>query len=176
MPSHSAPAVLIRAGARADASEINRIYNHYVLQTTATFDLEPWSLKRRENWLNEFSPPHFLLVAETPGVAGKLAGFACNHTFRAKAAYCRSTEVTAYTDGSARGAGRALYSQLLERISATEMHRAYGLVVLPNPASVALHRHFGFRRAGTLREVGYKFGRYHDIALFEKVLESRAGK
>ncbi|MGR3984420.1 MAG: GNAT family N-acetyltransferase [Gammaproteobacteria bacterium] len=159
----------IRPAARADAAEINRIYNHYVRRTTATFDTEPWSLARREAWMAEFAPPHFLLVAAG---GGGLAGFAFNRGFRPKPAYSQSTETTVYTDGRARGAGGALYENLFARIEASELHRAFAVIALPNPGSVAFHRRFGFRHIGTLSEAGCKFGRYIDTAWFEKVVES----
>ncbi|MGR3913540.1 MAG: GNAT family N-acetyltransferase [Gammaproteobacteria bacterium] len=163
----------IRPAARADAAEINRIYNHYVRHTTATFDTEPWSLARREAWLAEFAPPYFLLTAED---GDGLIGFAFNRGFRPKPAYSRSTETTIYTRRRARGAGGALYAELFARITASELHRAFAVIALPNPASVAFHRRFGFRHIGTLSEAGYKFGRYIDTAWFEKVIESPGGQ
>lgn len=164
----------IRRGARADAAEINRIYNHYALRTTVTFDIAAWDLARREKWIAEFAPPHFLLAAEidTAESGNALAGFAFNRAFRAKPGYARSTEVTIYTDAARRipGAAHALYENLFAHIARAELHRAYAVIALPNARSVAFHEKFGFRHIGTLREVGHKFGRYVDTAWFEKVL------
>lgn len=173
----------IRAARAADAAAINRIYNHYVRRTTVTFDIEPWSDARRRDWLAEFINPgdagerdnrgnpgiYHALVAEWDGV---VAGFAFNHAFRAKPAYRRATETTVYAapDLQARGLGRALYAELFRRIAATDLHRAYAVIALPNAPSVALHRRFGFTRIATLSEVGYKFDAYIDAAWFEKAL------
>ena len=52
------------------------------------------------------------------------------------------------------------------------VHRAYGGVALPNPASVTLHERLGFKLVGTFREVGFKFGKYWNVSWFEKDLSS----
>ncbi|MDD9857952.1 MAG: GNAT family N-acetyltransferase [Gammaproteobacteria bacterium] len=164
------PCPVVRAAAVADAAAINRIYNHYVHHTAVTFDIEPWSTPRRRAWIAQFTGnPHHALVAELDGA---VAGFAFNHRFRDKAAYRHSTETTIYTapENQARGIGTALYENLFERIEKTELHRAYAVIALPNPRSIALHRRFGFTRIGTLHQVGHKFGRYIDVAWFEKAL------
>lgn len=164
------PCPVVRAAAPTDAAAINRIYNHYVRHTPVTFDIEPWSMPRRRAWLARFTgTPYHALVAE---LDGSVAGFAFNHRFRDKAAYRRSTETTLYTapENQARGIGTALYESLFQRLGKTELHRAYAVIALPNPGSLALHRQFGFTRIGTLRQAGHKFGRYIDVAWLEKAL------
>ena len=70
-----------------------------------------------------------------------------------------------------QGLGAELYGALLELLAKEpQVHRAYGGVALPNPASVALHEHLGFRLAGTFKEVGYKFARFWDVSWYEKAL------
>ncbi len=148
---------------------INRIFNHHVLHSTATFDIEPWSDKRRRRWILEFSTPYFLLVAEH---AGEVTGFAYNSTLRPKDAYASSTEVTVYTapDEMSAGIGTTLYQALFAHLNQTALHRAYAVITLPNDTSIALHEKFGFHQAGVLREVGTKFGRRVDVAWYEKPL------
>ena len=161
--------ITIRPGRRDDASPINDIYNHYVAHTSITFDIDPWDLPRRRQWIEHFQSPNFLLVAEHQGV---VVGYANNGKFRPKAAYDSSTEVTVYTlpDCPIRGAGSALYRSLFEHIGTTSLHRAYAGIALPNETSVRFHEKFGFRHIGTLTEVGTKFGRRVDVAWFEKAL------
>jgi len=81
-------------------------------------------------------------------------------------------DVTVYVAGAARrgGVGRALYGVLLPRLAAEGFHAAVAAVTLPNRASVALHEAFGFRQAGVLREIGHKFGVYHDVGLWQRIL------
>ena len=167
------PPLSVRAATPDDAAAINRIYNHYVLNTAITFDLEPWSTQRRKAWLNEFADhetPYIMLVAESDG---KVAGFAYNSCFRPRAAYRLSCETTIYTDpeNHPRGTGTALYETLFQRIEKTELHRAYAVIALPNPRSIAFHQRFGFTPVGTLHQVGRKFGRYVDVTWFEKALK-----
>ena len=200
---------LIRAARIDDAAAINRIYNHYIRHSAITFDIEPWSIERRRDWLAGFivgddgdardgdgrgdnngdgdngdggdnngddncrgddGDIYHALVAE---LDGSVAGFAFNQAFRAKPAYRRATETTVYAaaDHQARGVGGALYAELFRRIESTDLHRAYAVIALPNPRSIALHRRFGFTRIATFSEVGYKFNKYIGAAWFEKALK-----
>jgi len=163
-------AARVRSAAEHDLPDLVRIYNHYVANSHVTFDTEPFSVEGRRPWFEGFSSsgPHRLLVAEA---GTRTAGCASSREFRAKAAYRRSVETTIYLDQEfvGRGIGKALYAALLEVLEAEDsVHRAYGGIALPNPSSVALHERFGFRLAGTFREVGYKFGRYWDVSWYEK--------
>ena len=148
---------------------VNEIYNHYVEQTAITFDLEPWDVARRQQWVAQFRSPNFFLVAEHQG---QVVGYANNGKFRPKAAYDSSTEVTVYTAPhcSLRGVGSALYHALFQHIGGTSLHRAYAGIALPNDPSIRFHEKFGFRHIGTLTEVGTKFGRRVDVAWYEKAL------
>lgn len=69
-----------------------------------------------------------------------------------------------------QGIGRQLYLALLGAVAASGMHTAVALVALPNPDSVALHRACGFQLVGTMREVGFKFDRWVDVAWYQKLL------
>lgn len=160
---------MIRPGTEGDTAPINRIYNHFVLHTTATFDVEPWSEEKRRTWIRGFVKPYFLLVAEC---SDELVGFAHNGKFRPKAAYDSSTDTTVYTipEGAPPGTGTALYQALFSHLNTTDLHRAYAVIALPNVASIALHEKFGFRRVGVFDEVGTKFGRRVDVAWYEKPL------
>ena len=62
----------------------------------------------------------------------------------------------------------ALYDELLKRVQAAGIHAAFAGIALPNEASVKLHEKYGFKHAGTLAEVGYKFDRFIDVAWFQK--------
>jgi len=165
--------VVVRPGAVADAENLNQLYNWYVANSVITFDIEPWSLSKRLDWIANFNNnnnPHHLFVAEQNG---GLCGYACNGQFRPKAAYGSSTEVTVYTDpnGVPRGTGSLLYSVLFDAIKATSLHRAYAIIALPNDTSIRLHKKFGFREVGTLDQVGTKFGKRINITWFEKTLD-----
>lgn len=162
----------IRSGTETDLPRLTEIYNHYVAHTAITFDVEPVSVEaRRRGWFVNYHEqgPHRLLVAELDGA---VVGYATSGRFREKAAYASSVETSIYVhvDHHRRGVGRALYAALLPVLSAEGLHRAYAGITLPNDASIHLHAAFGFREVGTFREVGLKFGRYHDVRWFERTL------
>jgi len=153
-----------------DLPDLVRIYNHFVETTPITFETEPFSVEDRRDWFESFATtgPYRLFIAE---IDSRAVGYASSQEFHKKPAYRTSVETSIYLDAeyTGRGIGRSLYETLLEALKEEEgVHRAYGGITLPNPASVALHQHFGFKLAGTFREVGYKLGRYWDVAWYEK--------
>ena len=156
----------------ADLPAVAAIYTHYVLRTTTTFNTE---VRTPREWTERFDTTvrhgrHHLLVART---AGRVAGYVETQPFRTKSAYERSLELSVYVapDAVGTGVGGALYGELLDRLESDErFHRAYAIVALPNAASVAFHERFGFAHRGTLSEAGHKFGRYLDVAYYERAL------
>ncbi|MGW8553726.1 N-acetyltransferase family protein [Streptomyces tubercidicus] len=192
--------VQVRAGVEADLPALTDLYNHYIRETSITFDLEPFTPEQRRPWLHSHPQdgPHRLLVAQettertknphngpsspvpsigtaAPGSGpadGTLLGYATSSAFRPKAAYAPSVEVTVYCapHAAGRGIGTLLYKALFEALADEDVHRAYAGIAQPNEASVRLHTRFGFRHLGTYTEVGRKFGRYWDVAWYQKDL------
>ncbi len=161
----------IRAAMLTDAAEMNRIYNPFILETPATFETDAVNEAGRRGWLEErLSNPRWPVVVAA-SEAG-LAGFANASPFDPRAAYETSVKVSVFIapEAQGRGVGAGLYGALFRALAGADVHRAYALVVAPNPASVALHRRFGFRHVSTLDEVGRKFGRYYSVMWFEKRL------
>ena len=161
----------LRTATLDDLPAIVALYNHYVQHTVISFDLAPVTVASRRAWFDAHPPtgPHRMLVA----VDGpELLGFATSSRFRERAAYDRSIETSVYCahHATGRGVGTALYTDLFDEVRGLGLHRAYAGLTLPNPASEALHRKFGFSPVGTYREVGFKFGRYHDVLWLEKPL------
>lgn len=165
--------VQVRAGTEEDLPALTAIYNHYVCETPYTFDTRSFAPEDRRAWLAAYSPvgPHRLLVAQDDAT-GELLGYATSGRFRPKPAYLSSVEVTVYLAPGAtgRGVGGRLYTALFEALAGEDVHRAYAGIVPPNEPSERLHRRFGFEPVGVFREVGWKFGRYWDVAWFEKAL------
>ena len=73
-------------------------------------------------------------------------------------------------DAAGRGIGTLLYETLFKALECEDLHRAYAGIAQPNEASVRLHARLGFRHIGTYEEVGRKFGRYWDVAWYEREL------
>lgn len=156
----------------ADLPALTAIYNHYVRTSYATFDVEEKSVEQRREWFDHYAPSgrHRLLVAEDD--AGAVVGFATSSRYRPRPAYDTSVETSVYLDPSAtgRGIGSALYKSLFEVLRDEDVHRAFAGISLPNEASVRLHQRFGFTKVAHFTEQGRKFGRYWDVAWFEKPL------
>jgi phosphinothricin acetyltransferase len=163
--------ILIRASLRSDLPRLTEIYNHYVLETPVTFDIEPYTVEQRVTWFEQFAPAgrYRLLVAEQNG---KLLGYVGTTRFRVKAAYDPTVETTIYCGPEAigKGVGSRLYSALFQAIAHEDIHRVVAGYTLPNPASAALHARFGFKLVGMFTENGRKFGRYWDVAWTERPL------
>ncbi len=162
----------VRDAREEDLPRLLEIYNHYIEHSHATFDTQTLTLAERRSWFDGFSEkgPHRLFVVEN---GGAVDGYASSGVFRARAAYDRSVETSVYLapGRGGIGLGSALYAKLLETLEEEALvHRAYGGVALPNEASLALHQRFGFKRVATFSEVGFKFGRYWDVAWFERAL------
>lgn len=158
----------IRLGRVGDLAAINEIYNHYVRTSHVTFDVEDRSLAWRRRWFDEHSRErHLVVVAQRDG---RVVGFASSGTHRPRSAYDTSVETSVYVaaDHTGSGIGGSLYGALFERLEGCDVHRALAGITMPNPASVALHRAFGFRLVGRFTEQGRKFGRYWDVAWFER--------
>jgi phosphinothricin acetyltransferase len=176
MPAESTE-VQVSPGAEADLDALTDLYNHYVLTTPITFDTVAFTPAERRPWLLSHlqDARHPLLVAR--GGDGRVLGYATASPFRPKPAYATSVEVTVYVapDAGRRGVGTLLYEALFAALARQDVHRAYAGIAQPNDASGRLHARFGFRHVGTYREVGRKFGRYWDVAWYEKELGGGSG-
>jgi phosphinothricin acetyltransferase len=163
--------VEVRPATIADLPAITEIYNHYVVNTAITFDVDPFEVEARHEWFSHYSDqgPYRILVATD---ADRVIGYATSGKFRDKPAYLPSVEVTIYLtpDAGGRGIGRVLYTALFEAIAGEGLHRAYAAIALPNDSSIGLHRSFGFAEAGTMTEVGRKFDKWWDVLWMERDL------
>lgn len=172
MPSELAE-VQVRPGVENDLKALTDIYNHYIRETPITFDTAVFTPEERRPWLlsHPEDGPHRLKVAEARD-SQEILGYATSSAFRPKPAYTTSVEVTVYLapDVTGRGIGTLLYESLFASLATEDLHRAYAGIAQPNEASARLHERFGFRHVGTYREVGRKFGRYWDVAWYEKDL------
>jgi len=161
----------IRPARRSDLPRLTEIYNHYVIHTPVTFDLEPYTVERRTAWFEQFvtTGRHRLMVAEN---AGQVEGYAGTTRFRVKPAYDTTVETTIYTSPEmvGMGMGRMLYAALFEALAGENINRIVGGYTLPNPGSAKLHAQFGFKNVGVFSEVGYKFGKYWDVQWTERPL------
>ena len=159
--------VTIRPTEPADLPALLAIYNHFVLHTPVSFDIEPQTLERRREWFEQFAAAgRYRCLVGARG--GNAIGWACSARFKEKKAYETTIETSIYLapGEGGKGLGRKLYQALFAELAGEDIHQVFAGVTVPNDASVALHRAMGFRLVGTYPEVGRKFGRYWDTALF----------
>jgi phosphinothricin acetyltransferase len=162
----------IRPATRADLPRLTDIYNHYVINTPITFDLEPLTVAARTPWFEEHSESgrYRLLVAVEDG---KVIGYASTGRFRVKHAYDPTVDSSIYCapEGTGRRIGSKLYTALFDAIAGEDINRIVAGVTIPNDASIALHQRFGFRVVGTFTEIGRKLGRFWDVTQLERPLK-----
>jgi len=161
--------VQVRFAEPRDLPRLTEIYNYYVVNTPVTFDVEPYTVERRESWFAQFATTgrYRLLVAAS---GGDVMGYAGTTRFRPKAAYETTVETTIYCapDAVGKGIGKSLYAALFEALRGEDIHRFVAGYALPNPATAAIHERFGFKIVGVFRENGRKFGKYWDVCWVER--------
>ncbi len=160
---------MIRDATPGDAAAIAAIYNHYIENTTITFEEETVPAAVMAERIAQVTGTHPWLVDED---GGAVRGYAYASAWRARASYRHSVESTIYLAQSrtGRGVGGALYRELLARLRAADFHTVVGVIALPNPASVALHETLGFRKVGQLEQIGRKFETWLDVGYWQLLL------
>jgi phosphinothricin acetyltransferase len=160
----------VRQARPDDLVSFVEIYNHYVATTHFTFDTELFTPLTRQPWFQQFDGRRHRCLALVDD--NDVIGYASSAPLKSKAAYETSVEVSIYLAPSATGRhfGAPLYDALFTQLESEDVHRAYALIALPNDASIAFHRSFGFKEVAHLNEVGRKFARYWDVVWLEKAL------
>lgn len=160
---------MLRRARPEDGAALAAIYAPIVRETAISFESDPPDAAEMGRRVAATGDDWPWLVGESQG---RLLGYAyaCRH--RERAAYRWACETSVYVAADARGRGlaRALYRTLLELLERQGYRRAWAVITLPNPASLALHRALGFEPAGRYADAGCKFGRWHDVAWLGRAL------
>ncbi|MEM9741105.1 MAG: arsinothricin resistance N-acetyltransferase ArsN1 family B [Pseudomonadota bacterium] len=164
----------IRSATAADASAILAIYGPIVEQTAISFETEVPTAEAMAERIERARADYAFVVAETDD---RCLGYAYAGVLRLRAAYRASVETSVYVAENAhrRGIAGSLYQALFGQLNANGshgFHTALAAITLPNDASVHFHEAFGFKAVGRFREVGYKFGRWHDVGWWQRHLSS----
>ena len=159
----------IRDATAADAESLLAIYRPFVTATTVSFEMEPPLVDEFAQRIASAQSKWAWLVCEQDG---RIAGYAYATSFRQRAAYQWSVEMSAYLDASfhGHGVGRALYERLIEILVAKGYCTAYAGITLPNEPSVRFHQALGFTAVGVFRRAGRKFGAWHDVSWWQRPL------
>jgi L-amino acid N-acyltransferase YncA len=166
---HTTMSPVIRVATAADAPRIAEIYAPAVLERSTSFEVvapaEDEMLSRMSKIQRDFP----WLVCEYDG---KVIGYSYASAHHERAAYRWSVDVAVYVSDEAhrRGVGTALYTALFEILILQGYRNVYAGITLPNPASEGMHSRAGFIPVGVYHHVGYKFGAWHDVGWFERVL------
>ena len=166
---------LLRPSTDADLPAITAIYADNVLHGTGTFELEPPDqaemTRRRADVLAKGLP---WLVAER---GGTVLGYAYANHFRPRRAYrfCLEDSIYLHPDARRRGVGRLLLAELIARCEAAGARQMLAVIGdSANGGSIGVHRTLGFEHTGVLKAAGWKFGRWLDVVLMQRALNTGA--
>jgi L-amino acid N-acyltransferase YncA len=181
LPPHLRPApepepafaYTIRDAVEADLPAVREIYNHYVRNSTVTFDEKAMTLaelKRKFAHVRKLKMPY--IVAESP--SGQLLGYAYVYPWKEKAAYRYTVENSIYLGpaSTGKGLGKVLLAQLIDESKAAGIKEIIAVIADKGAdASIQLHKNFGFKQIGHMGKVGYKFDRWLGTVLLQKSLK-----
>lgn len=155
------------------AAAILDILNEAIVNSTALYDYAPRPPQAMAAWFAAKRANGFPVVGAVDE-SGRLLGFASWGTFRAFPAYKYTVEHSVYVhhEQRGRGLGRLLMNALIRRAREAQVHVLMGCIDASNQGSIGLHVRLGFAHAGTFREVGFKFGRWLDVAFYQLNLET----
>jgi len=164
---------MIRLATTDDAASIAAIYNHYVLNTSISFEEEAVSNAAMAARIRETTESLPWLVSEDEG---EVLGYAYASKWKARGAYRYSVESTVYLKHgtTGQGLGTKLYDRLLSDLRSRGMHSVIGGIALPNAASQRLHEKMGFRKIAHFEQVGWKFERWIDVGYWQLILQIQA--
>jgi len=171
-PPTSGGAFVIRDAVVADLPHCRAIYNHYVENSTVTFDEAPLTPRElRAKFDKGAAAGHPWLVAAAP--SGEVLGYAYVAAYRDRTAYRFTVEDAIYLGPAAtgRGIGRALLSELLVRAKAAGLKEVVAVIADRGAeGSLALHERLGFTEIGRMGRVGFKFNRWLGTIYLQKSL------
>ena len=147
------------------------IFNDAILHSTALYEYQPRTPQRIDDWFAAKAQGNFPVLGIEDD-DGRLAGFGSYGVFRAFPAYKYTVEHSVYVQQAhrGRGIGMALMAQLIDAARAQDYHVMVGAIDMDNQASIALHTRLGFLHAGTVRQAGFKFGRWLDVGFYQLTL------
>ncbi|WP_242660352.1 GNAT family N-acetyltransferase [Mycobacterium mantenii] len=165
---------LVRPASAADAAACLAIYRPYVEHTVISWENDVPTENEMAARIAAAQASHEWLVLERDR---RVIGFAYGHALNRLATHRWSTETGIYLDADHRrtGGGRALYTELLRRLTERGYRQAFAGITQPNEASNGFHRSFGFTDAGLYRRVEWKHGGWHDVAWMQLELPAACG-
>lgn len=157
------------------SAAILAIFNDAIVNSTALYDYEPRTPQSMASWFEAKARGNFPVIG-IENDAGELLGFGSYGTFRAWPAYKYTIEHSLYVDNRFRGQGlgKALLTAIVQAAERQGYHVLVGGIDATNTASIRLHEKLGFTHCGTVKQSGFKFGRWLDLAFYQRILATPA--
>lgn len=169
--------IVLRPCFEQDLEQVSLIYAHHVATGTGSFETTaPGIVEMKERWTKVVSRGWPYLVASPQDDITRIAGFTYATQFRDRAAYAHSFEDSVYVapGWERRGVGIACLGSLLAELQALDCRQVIAVIGdSANEGSIALHAKAGFNYAGTLWNIGWKFGRWLDVVMMQRELPPR---
>lgn len=162
---------LVTCSFERHAAPILLILNEAIANSTALYDYQPRSAASMRDWFQAKTAGGYPVLG-LESDSGELLGFASYGVFRAWPAYKYTVEHSVYVHHAhrGRGLGEQLMRELITCAEAQGMHVLVGGIDATNRGSIALHTKLGFKHAGTIKQAGFKFGRWLDLAFYQLTL------
>lgn len=153
------------------AQAILEIFNEAIANSTALYDYKPRTMEMMGSWFEAKRKGTYPVIG-IESDSGELMGFASYGTFRAWPAYKYSVEHSVYVEARfrGRGIGKRLMKEIIAAAEGQNYHTMVGVIDASNVVSIRLHEAFGFARCGTIRQAGFKFGKWLDVLFYQLVL------
>ena len=151
------------------------IFNDAILNSTALYDYKPRTPEMMRTWFEAKAKGNYPVIGAVND-AGELLGFASYGPFRAWPAYKYSVEHSVYVDARfrGRGLGKALLREVIAAATAQDYHMLIGGIDAANAVSIALHLKSGFTHCASIKQAGFKFGRWLDLEFYQLLLPTPA--
>lgn len=160
----------IRLAMEQDIDDIREIFNYAIINTTAVYHYETYSLQMMQDWFAQKQANDFPVLVAV--INNAIAGFASYGTFRPHSAYQYTVEVSVYVAPIFQqlGIAKQLYNILIPLAKEKGKHCIMAGIDAANDVSIQLHEKYGFKQVALLTEVGYKFNRWLDLVLMQLLL------
>ena len=172
LQTDSRPPVLVRPSRDNDVDAMLAIYRRHirhgiepdVIDTSAP---EPDDMRERRKNMRHRRLPH---VVATSGDV--IVGYAYAVLFRKRPAYRYTAKHSIYVhhEHQGRGIGGILLQALIDACAAAGYRQMIGYIDADNTPSLALHERFGFVKVAHLPAVAWRYGRWSDSVMMQRVL------
>jgi len=166
---------VISCESQRHAEAILAIFNEAIVNSTALYDYKPRTMEMMTTWFEGKAKGNFPVIG-IENDAGELMGFGTYDIFRARPAYKYSVEHSVYVDTRFRGqgVGKRLLQEVIAAAQAQNLHVIVGGIDAANDVSIRLHEALGFTCCGTVKQAGFKFGRWLDLVFYQLILSTPA--